>query len=102
MTKKRRMFDIDMPADAGAEAETFPAGKAEEKPNRRGPMAAAIAETAESTRERQTVEASIRAENDASIRFHERHGFEQVGRQREVGYVRGRWADVLIMQRIFR
>ena len=72
MTKKRRMFDIDMPADAGAEAETFPAGKAEEKPNRRGPMAAAIAETAESTRERQTVEASIRAENDALAHEHAR------------------------------
>ena len=45
--------------------------------------------------------ARIRAANEASIRFHEQHGFEWVGRQREIGYVNGRWADVVIMQRIF-
>ena len=35
MTKKRRMFDIDLPEDAGAApAETFPAGKVGPKPER--------------------------------------------------------------------
>ena len=57
MSRKRRMFDIEMPADG------FPAGK--ETESRRGPMATAIAETAESGRDRARVEAEIRAENDA-------------------------------------
>lgn len=66
MSKKRRVFDIDMPD------ETFPAGKVEElrrkpkpMPLRRGPMATAIGENSKSLRERQEVEQSIRAENDA-------------------------------------
>ncbi|MFT3691477.1 ParB/RepB/Spo0J family partition protein [Paenirhodobacter sp.] len=63
MVKKRRIFDIDMP-DPETPAETFPAGK-EDGARRRGPMAVAIGETADSTRERLETEASIRAENDA-------------------------------------
>lgn len=66
MSRKRRMFDIDLPAD---EPEDFPAGKVE---SRRGPMAAAISETAESTRDRARVEAQIRAENDALAAEHVR------------------------------
>ena len=58
MTKKRRMFDIDLPEDA-AEA------PAPLEPHRRGPMATAIVETADVGRERAAVEAEIRAENDA-------------------------------------
>ncbi|GHF65442.1 replication protein [Seohaeicola zhoushanensis] len=72
VSKKRRMFDIDMPEETGAQPETFPAGKVEDRSNRRGPMAVAIAETAESTRERQSLEASIRAENDALAHEHAR------------------------------
>jgi ParB family chromosome partitioning protein len=73
MTKKRRMFDIDLPEDTGSAAdETFPAGKIAEAPARRGPMAAAIAETADATRERQEIEAQIRAENDALAHEHVR------------------------------
>lgn len=73
MTKKRRMFDIDLPDDTGTEpAETFPAGKVSDPPARRGPMAAAIAETADATRERQDIEAQIRAENDALAHEHVR------------------------------
>ncbi|WP_395541263.1 ParB/RepB/Spo0J family partition protein [Neotabrizicola sp. sgz301269] len=73
MSKKRRMFDIDLPDDpAPAVAETFPAGKVAEPPSRRGPMAAAIAETVSSTRERQEAEAQIRAENDALAHEHVR------------------------------
>ncbi|MFH5776410.1 ParB/RepB/Spo0J family partition protein [Paracoccus sp. NGMCC 1.201697] len=71
MSRKRRMFDIDMPDEA---VESFPAGKveAEEKDVRRGPMATAIAETAESSRERSRVEGEIRAENDALAQEHVR------------------------------
>jgi ParB family chromosome partitioning protein len=59
MTRKRRMFDIDLPeADDPAPAGT-PA------PTRRGPMATAIGENADALRHRATVEAEIRAENDA-------------------------------------
>ncbi|MES2539515.1 MAG: ParB N-terminal domain-containing protein [Pseudomonadota bacterium] len=73
MTKKRRMFDIDLPEDAGtAPTETFPAGKVSETPPRRGPMATAISETVTSTRERQEIEAQIRAENDALAHEHVR------------------------------
>ena len=61
MTKKRRMFDIDLPdADvAPPAAEPFGASA------RRGPMATAIGETGEATRRRSEIEAEIRAENDA-------------------------------------
>ncbi|MCU0826026.1 MAG: ParB N-terminal domain-containing protein [Tabrizicola sp.] len=69
MTKKRRMFDIDLPEDA---PEIFPAGKVSDPPARRGPMATAIAETADATRERQEIEAQIRAENDALAHEHVR------------------------------
>lgn len=72
MTRKRRMFDIEMPDEPGDEApKTFPAGKVEDQP-RRGPMATAIAETAESSRDRARIEAEIRAENDALAQEHVR------------------------------
>jgi len=73
MTKKRRMFDIDLPEDTGAvPEEIFPAGKVPDIPTRRGPMATAIAETVTSSRERQEIEAQIRAENDALAHEHVR------------------------------
>lgn len=72
MSKKRRMFDIDLPADEAGAPETFPAGKVDERPARRGPMATAINEAAESTRERGAIEAEIRAENDALAHEHVR------------------------------
>ncbi|CAM3315246.1 ParB N-terminal domain-containing protein [Paracoccus nototheniae] len=69
MSRKRRMFDIDIPAEDGPDpAQPFPAGKEA----RRGPMAAAISETAESTRDRAALEAQIRAENDALAQEHVR------------------------------
>lgn len=71
MVKKRRMFDIEMPEEGPPEI--FPAGKVEApspEPRRRGPMATAIGETAESSRERAEVEAQIRAENDALAHEH--------------------------------
>lgn len=76
MTKKRRMFDIEMPVESDGPApiapQTFPAGKEEERPLRRGPMAAAIAETVSTSRDRQEIEARIRAENDALAHAHVR------------------------------
>lgn len=45
--------------------------------------------------------AKIHASNENSIQFHRRHGFEMVGVQREIGFIRDHWLDVAIMQRIF-
>ncbi len=64
MSKKRRMFEVEMPADLGAEQPPSTA-KPSSSSLRRGPMAAAISETADSRRERAQAEANIRAENDA-------------------------------------
>lgn len=66
MTRKRRMFEIEIPEDEVSQ--TIPA----EKDARRGPMATAIAETVESSRDRAQIEAQIRAENDALAREHVR------------------------------
>ena len=44
--------------------------------------------------------AKILAVNKASVRFHERHGFEVVGIQRRIGKLDGHWQDVVILQRI--
>ncbi|WP_347265786.1 ParB N-terminal domain-containing protein [Paracoccus sp. (in: a-proteobacteria)] len=73
MSRKRRMFEIEMPDEPAVES--FPVGKPEPGPDpepRRGPMATAIAETAESSRDRARLEAEIRAENDALAREHVR------------------------------
>lgn len=73
MSKKRRVFDIDLPDEL--EDETFPAGKDPDpapKAPRRGPMATAISENAESLAERHALEAQIRAENDALAHEHVR------------------------------
>ncbi|MEM6655787.1 MAG: N-acetyltransferase family protein [Planctomycetota bacterium] len=45
--------------------------------------------------------ARIFAENTGSVRFHEQHGFELVGVQKEIGSVDGRWIDVAILQKVF-
>ncbi len=58
MSKRRRMFEIEMPEEAEAAA-------AAPDPDRRGPMASAVRETADSLRARSEAEAEIRAENDA-------------------------------------
>ena len=60
MTRKRRMFEIDMPVEAGAEA-PLPSSK---KPGR-SPMAAAITENAEALTARKSAAEAIREENDA-------------------------------------
>ena len=43
--------------------------------------------------------AGVDAANRASIRFHERLGFEQAGCLREVGYKFDRWLDLVFLQR---
>ncbi len=45
--------------------------------------------------------AKIVADNDRSLAFHYRYGYELVGTQKEIGRVDGRWVDVVILQRIF-
>ena len=61
MTRKRRMFEIDLPEDdAAVVAPSNP-----EPQVRRGPMASAIAENAEALRARKSAAEAIREENDA-------------------------------------
>ncbi len=44
--------------------------------------------------------ARVTAENEASLRLHERHGFVRVGHEREVAFKLERWLDVLTLQRL--
>ena len=44
--------------------------------------------------------AGVDKDNAASIRFHERLGFEAGAHLREVGFKFGRWLDLVLMQRI--
>ena len=46
--------------------------------------------------------AKVVAGNDHSIRFHQRFGYETVGLQRRIGYLHGRWYDVMILQRLLQ
>lgn len=46
--------------------------------------------------------AGIALPNDASVRFHERLGYEKVAHFREVGYKLGRWVDVGFWEMINR
>lgn len=43
--------------------------------------------------------AAIDGENEASIRFHERLGFVEVGRMPEIGTRFGRWLDLVLVQK---
>jgi len=47
-----------------------------------------------------TVIARVTAGNDGSIALHEACGFERIGIEREVGRKRGRWFDVIVLQRM--
>lgn len=46
--------------------------------------------------------ARVIADNDRSLAFHYRHGYEMVGIQKEIGRMDDRWVDVAILQKIFR
>ncbi len=60
MSKKRRMFDIDVPPSEGFATEEPPA----RAPARRGPMASAISENVDSVKEREEATRSILKENE--------------------------------------
>ena len=44
--------------------------------------------------------AKILADNVASVEYNKKLGYEVVGTQRQIGYVNGRWLDVVILQLI--
>jgi L-amino acid N-acyltransferase len=43
----------------------------------------------------------VDADNEASLRFHERLGFVRAARLSEVGFKFGRWLDLVFVQRVF-
>jgi phosphinothricin acetyltransferase len=43
--------------------------------------------------------AGVDAANEASLRFHERLGFQRAAVLREVGHKFGRWLDLVFLQR---
>jgi L-amino acid N-acyltransferase YncA len=46
-----------------------------------------------------TIQTGIFPENEASLRLHERVGFEVVGRRKRIGQHAGVWRDVLLLER---
>jgi L-amino acid N-acyltransferase YncA len=46
-----------------------------------------------------TIQTGIFPENEASLRLHERAGFEVVGRRKRIGKHGGAWRDVLLLER---
>ncbi len=46
-----------------------------------------------------TLQAGVFPQNSASIALHEKHGFRVVGRRERLGKIRGRWQDVLLLER---
>jgi len=46
-----------------------------------------------------TLQAGIFPENTASVRLHQRFGFRVVGTRERIGWMDGRWRDVLLMER---
>jgi phosphinothricin acetyltransferase len=46
-----------------------------------------------------TIQTGIFPENEASLRVHERVGFEVVGRRKRLGKLNGVWRDVLLLER---
>lgn len=46
-----------------------------------------------------TLQAGIFPENEASVRLHEQCGFRRVGVRERLGRLRGRWRDVVLLER---
>jgi phosphinothricin acetyltransferase len=46
-----------------------------------------------------TLQAGVFPENEPSIALHEKYGFRVVGRRERLGKLRGRWQDVLLLER---
>ena len=42
--------------------------------------------------------AKIQADNEVSVHYNERLGYEIVGTQKRIGFANGKWKDVVIMQ----
>lgn len=62
-----------------------------------GALLTALIESARSTGQHSMI-AGIESGNTASVRLHERRGFEHVGTVREAGTKFGRWFDLTLMQ----
>lgn len=73
MSKRRRVFEIEVPEDAPHVAvEDVPMGTPEPGGRRRGPMATAVRESATAVAERAAMEAAVREENDRLAHEHVR------------------------------
>lgn len=46
-----------------------------------------------------TLQAGVFPQNEASVRLHLKLGFREVGRRERLGKLRGRWRDVLLLER---
>jgi phosphinothricin acetyltransferase len=46
-----------------------------------------------------TLQASVMADNIATIRLHEKAGFREVGRRERISRLHGRWRDTLLLER---
>jgi L-amino acid N-acyltransferase YncA len=46
-----------------------------------------------------TLEAGIFPENAASLALHGKAGFREVGRRERLGFLKGQWRDVLLLER---
>jgi phosphinothricin acetyltransferase len=46
--------------------------------------------------------ARICASNEASIRFHEKFGFREAGRSKNIGYKFGTWQDIVTLEKVLR
>lgn len=46
-----------------------------------------------------TLQAAIFPENQHSIRLHKAHGFREVGIREKLGKLRGKWRDVILLER---
>ena len=46
-----------------------------------------------------TIQTGVFPENEASLRVHERVGFEVVGRRKRLGKLNGVWRDVVVLER---
>ena len=68
---------------------------------RRGIASALIAALEERARAlgKHVMVGGIAADNEASLRLHERLGFVETGRLPEVGFKFGRWLDLVLMQK---
>ena len=68
---------------------------------RRGIASALLAALEERAREmgKHVMVGGIAADNQASLRLHERNGFVETGRMPEVGFKFGRWLDLVLVQK---